>query len=982
MIQIYSPSNTDYEHNGDMVLISESCTISTELLGPWRLDLSHPIDEDGRWKYIEENAVIKVPTWLENKSQLYRIQTVNKTDRIIAQAFPIFYDAGGDFYIRNTKIRAKTAPQALQSLFAVAPSKYTYATTGTFTRRKSYEFLDTNGMSALETIRDQWRVEYIYDNNKLWVAEKQGTDRGVTVEYGKNITGVDYSIDMSDVVTRIYPYAYNGLFLTGTKPYVDSDLVSAYPTVRSRAYQFNHIKLAADATDEDREDETIIICDNQTEINAALREAVADLFATGIDKPKVSMAIDMLALEATEEYKGYSGLETIRLGDTVHCRHSKLGIVSDARVVGIVWDCALDRIQSVTLGEFAYDYFRDESLLTDIQRGLEQLAGNFNDDGTIMAERVRGILNGMHTQLTAQYTAADRTHKLAILFEDTDPSSPLYGALGIGTQGLQIADSVDAQGNWVWTTAITAKAGLLANIITGLIADATGYNYWDLDTGEFQIGDTIHVDDQDGSVVITATDTQDNETFYLNSSTGVVRIRATQFILSSGETLQEALSRIYQYSDKNLLSGSLDFDRTYWNITGTLNSGYSDPKGGNNAFRLERPSSGEAGITALSNNKPFPVIPGTYRLSVWLRSSTAASSDPIGIYLNNKELGKVNPTTKWKEYTFDLDVSSVSSVGWVNIGGNNTYTSSGSWTCYIYNPRVELVTSSYLTKENIFNQITDNGANNGVFMLENGEMYINFTYAHGGTLKLGGLNNANGIFKAYNSSGNEIVAIDNEGTKFCTTTGWAGENIRINENQIKGYVGDTLYTFIDLCANKSDGKWLHLEAGARSAGMSLAANNKPITLDAGTNSIKMLSNVEVGNVRGTGYLYTTSYVEAGDHVHTDGYVSCNTLSVTNPPWNSSSDRRLKKNIEDAKDQTENMRKLRLHSFDWKDGSGHVPVGLVAQELQEVYPELVKTGEKGLSIDYINMVPYLLKTMQEQEERIQRLEGLLDEQKKG
>lgn len=953
MIQVYSPSNTDYTHNGNAVLFAESCEISAELKGPWSLTLTHPLDDEGRWKNIEENAVLKVPTWMANKSQLYRIRAVEKTmDGITVQAYPVFYDSAGDFYIKKAKVTAKNVLQTLRAIFAFAPIKYDVDVTGTTTGRKSYEFLDVNGMAALDVIRDQWGVEYLYDNYKLWVAEKQGVDRGVTVEYGKNITGVDYTVDMSEVVTRVYPYAYNGHCLSTS--YINSGLIGSYPIIYARPYQFNHIKMSEDATDSDAEDESIIICESQAELDDALEAAVEELFATGIDKPKVSMAIDMLALEATEEYKGYSGLEMIRLGDTVHCRHAKLGIVSDARVVGIRWDCARDRIAGVTLGEFAYDYFRDNSALTDIQRGLDQLAGNFNGDGTIMAERVRGILNGMYTRLSAQYTAADRTDKMAILFENTDPTSPLYGALGIGTQGLQIADTVDGQGNWVWTTALTAKAGLLGSIITGLIADATGHNYWDLDTGEMKIGDTVLVDDLTGHVVISAKDSNDVETFYVNSETGVVRIRASQFSLSSGETLQDVLEKALSYADRNLLKGSMDFSDEFWKVTGTLQHGQTDPKGGTSAHKLLSPSSGEAGITAKSNNKPFPVTPASYRISVWLKASnaTAAEDNPIGIYLNNVQVGTVSPTKTWAQYHFDAKITSVSDVGWVNIGGGRTFTSSSGWDCYVYNPCVEIITDSYLSKENIFNQLTDNGENNGVFMLENGEMYINFTYAHGGTLKLGGLDNTNGIFKVFDANGNEIVVTDKDGTRFCTTRGWANENIRIDENIIKGFIGDNLYSFIDTCANFETESglpryWFVIETTTYEDGIKLVTPNGTIALDTGNGTIDL-----------TGH-----------------------INASNPPWNPSSDIRLKKNIIDADDQTGNLKKLKVHAFDWKNKDGHVPAGLVAQELQEVYPELVKKTSDGLTIDYINMVPYLIKTIQEQEKRVSALEETVEKLEK-
>ena len=138
MIQVYSPSNTDYTHNGNMTLPAESCEISAELKGPWSLTLIHPLDDEGRWKYIEENAVLKVPTWMANKSQLYRIRTVEKTmDGITAQAYPIFFDSAGDFYIKQTKVTARNVTNTLQVLCTFAPIKYSFEVTGTTTGRKS-----------------------------------------------------------------------------------------------------------------------------------------------------------------------------------------------------------------------------------------------------------------------------------------------------------------------------------------------------------------------------------------------------------------------------------------------------------------------------------------------------------------------------------------------------------------------------------------------------------------------------------------------------------------------------------------------------------------------------------------------------------------------------------------------------------------------------------------------------------------------------
>ena len=75
MIQIYLPDNTDYEHNGDMVLEPISCECEMVLNDEWHLELEHPIDEDGKFKTIVREAVISAPTPMgERQLDVYKRQ--------------------------------------------------------------------------------------------------------------------------------------------------------------------------------------------------------------------------------------------------------------------------------------------------------------------------------------------------------------------------------------------------------------------------------------------------------------------------------------------------------------------------------------------------------------------------------------------------------------------------------------------------------------------------------------------------------------------------------------------------------------------------------------------------------------------------------------------------------------------------------------------------------------------------------------------
>lgn len=67
-----------------------------------------------------------------------------------------------------------------------------------------------------------------------------------------------------------------------------------------------------------------------------------------------------------------------------------------------------------------------------------------------------------------------------------------------------------------------------------------------------------------------------------------------------------------------------------------------------------------------------------------------------------------------------------------------------------------------LNQEEIFNRLTNNGVEQGVYM-KDGKLYLNFTYALGGVLKLGGKNNGNGELQVYDENGNVIGSLSKNG---------------------------------------------------------------------------------------------------------------------------------------------------------------------------------------------------------------------------
>lgn len=469
MIQIYSPENKDYEHNGDMTLMPEEAEIHVILNGEWTATIEHPIDDEGRWKYITDNAVVKMPSF--NGEQLFRIQNKEKSDSgVSAELTPIFLDAKEDCFLVDVRPTEKSGQEALDIMTApnnvyTAKSDIKKTSTAYYQTKNLIEAINGNDDNAFTK---RWGGEILYNNYEVIVNERVGADRGVHVVYGKNIVkdGFSETIDMTDVVTRIVPKAYNGYMIEGEAPWVDSPIIDKYPTVHYGVITFDDVKMRADASEDD-EANGVIVCDTQEQLEKALTDKCIEQFDAGVDKPSIMIEVNMELLQNTELYDDVKELETVSLGDTAHCSHSKLEIVTDARAIELTWDAVRNKVTSVKLGDFQYNFLDNAS---SVMNRVEQA---IREDGSVIGQQIQGIINGVQAQMRAQSSIAKKQEVRAILFEDLDPDSPTFGAMCLGTLGFEIAGERTADGrDWKWSTFGTGKGFYADFIVAGtMLAD-------------------------------------------------------------------------------------------------------------------------------------------------------------------------------------------------------------------------------------------------------------------------------------------------------------------------------------------------------------------------------------------------------------------------------------------------------------------------------------------------------------------------------
>lgn len=506
MIQIYKADNTAYDKNGDMSLTPSSASVHVILNGSWEANIEHPVDEDGRWRYIVEGAVVKMPSF--NGEQLFRIKKKEKSDSgVTATMEPIFYDAKDDCWLTDIRPTEKDGQQALDII--TAPNKkYTGRSNITVISTAYYEYM--NLMEAINGNNDnsfinRWGGEILFDNFTVVIDEQIGGDYGVDLRYGKNlpVDGLTDEVDIRDVVTRIYPKAYNG-YTMSDDGYVDSPLINHYPTVKCATMTFEDVKMRADAQEDDEEN-GIVVCDTQEELDVALTEKCQDQYNAGVDKPKVTISADMVLLKDTKQYVEYQMLEDVSLGDTIHCHNQHLDIITDARVIELEYNSILKKVDSVVLGDFQYNFFDDVTSM------VNRVESAIRPDGSVIGQQVQGIIDGVRAQLKAQSSIAQKQKIRATIFEDLDPESPTYGAMCLGTMGFEIASKRTADGrDWDWRTFGTG-AGFFADFIVAGTMLADRIKGGTLELGGKNNGDGVaKVLDGDGNEIVRL----DNEGVY------------------------------------------------------------------------------------------------------------------------------------------------------------------------------------------------------------------------------------------------------------------------------------------------------------------------------------------------------------------------------------------------------------------------------------------------------------------------------------
>ena len=295
--------------------------------------------------YADAAGTVIEPRQLRDQPfRIYRV--VPELDKVTAYARHVFYDLSENMVKKLEALETTTGKTVVDLLSAVCLSEHDftfYSDLSTTAEEVLYE--NKNPVDILlgdGGIVEKYGGEVQRDWFDVFVVERVGSDTNIQIRQGKNLTGIKYDVDMSDVVTRIMPTGEDkdGKVLYLPEVYIDSPNIASYP-----APKWIHLAVSdCKEVTKGKKKKTKAACYTQ------MREAAQAEFDKGCDLPAVTLTVEFIDVTQTEEYQQYSFLQSIFLGDTVRVIAKRVGVEVSMRMTAYTYNCLTRQYEKMTLG--------------------------------------------------------------------------------------------------------------------------------------------------------------------------------------------------------------------------------------------------------------------------------------------------------------------------------------------------------------------------------------------------------------------------------------------------------------------------------------------------------------------------------------------------------------------------------------------------------------------------------------------------------
>ena len=334
MIILYEYTETAFTNNGLGCLNdATSCSVKETLNGEYELEMEYPVNGI-HYSDIQLRRIILAKPNSYDQTQPFRIYSISKPigGLVTVNAEHISYDMSGlpvrgalehyAWYVKDVFEHIRNN--------SVYPCPFTFSSDIT-EEKKSISLSKPRSVKAFlgtdEGLLSLFGGEWEFDRYKAILHKERGQNRGVSIEYGKNLTDVTQDEACSEMYTAVYPYYYqedDGL------QRLDDDVVKILDTPYKNVY-------VLDLSSEFDEMPT------QDQLRAKTQEYIKK---NKLDKPKVSLKVSFIQNPEVIE-----ALQDVRLGDTVGVKFIKIGVDTTSRCISYDFNVLTEQYNSIELGE-------------------------------------------------------------------------------------------------------------------------------------------------------------------------------------------------------------------------------------------------------------------------------------------------------------------------------------------------------------------------------------------------------------------------------------------------------------------------------------------------------------------------------------------------------------------------------------------------------------------------------------------------------
>ena len=462
---LFKSDATDFTTNGIGRLTDAiSCTVTEERNGQYELEMQYPMDGQ-YYSEIRTSSIIAAIPYDGAKIQAFQVYKISRAlgGRVTINAQHISYRLN---WIPVMPFSASSLADTLEKIKVNSAEINPFTFEADFTSTVSCGFTIPTGCKSVlggvdGSVLDTYGGEYEWDNFTVKLHRNRGSEKPITLLYGKNITDLTQEEVISNTYTGVCPYwsaTDNNITVTLPEKVISVEEAKNFPFHRTKVVDFSG-QFDAQPTIEQ------------------LREATTEYIeANNIGVPDVSIEVSFINLAGTDGYEDAAPLETVQLGDTISVYFEKLGVQTRAKVIGYEYNVLTEKYENVSIGTS-----RSTLASTIVEQGkaAEEMARNAVNTANKATE---WLTNGKGYVMAVKNT--DGSWK-ELLFLDQPTTAAATKVLRINENGIGFAGGpAGTFDSWVYHQAWT----LDGNFTTGGNANALG---------------SIHVLDNDGREIVT-----------------------------------------------------------------------------------------------------------------------------------------------------------------------------------------------------------------------------------------------------------------------------------------------------------------------------------------------------------------------------------------------------------------------------------------------------------------------------------------------